>query len=510
MSLILDGSTQYGTLPAEVIFSSAATYTIVTYSKSDTSVSVEGFQAGMTGNAVNTRYSGVIFRGDQTPKSLAKVKSSTVVNYGSPVANFVPSGGWDIFITSRNVTGTTAGSARAMLNAGAVDITSQGELSNTDLNVFSIGARKNGSGAGGAWTSFWKGKIYGVAVWNRQLTVGEENSIKAGDLPTTIPSGLVSWISFSGAGTATTVNDNTGRVMTFVGAPQLDGDSPFASITSIGTAGVVQMDDGTSTVTNPITTSGLGLLTSLTLTTVGHGSKQAVSLAGTAGNQTFIFPKWADGEEFPRLGTVTASAVGATGSATTSATLANVTNFLDETFNSIVTVDNTYLGYWLANAPISKPLQEGEFVYYPDLNDLIIHPDSGVEVSDPITSGMNVIAYIHRGPSSPNDKFIEAYQLVINEVGGLVDVTQLSLNDAIHYQLSSYGSYSLNGLRMAWMKANGGSGLDYASVVKSFLVSKGINSLSITDGWAAYLKAKGYSGSVMDMEKEFWIDGGVA
>lgn len=85
----------------------------------------------------------------------------------------------------------------------------------------------------------------------------------------------------------------------------------------------------------------------------------------------------------------------------------------------------------------------------------------------------------------------------------------MTIPDLILLQLGIQGyTGSIMDRLLAWLKANGGTGFTYNDLMRSMLKAKGFLQPSIVDAWYAYLGFKGYSGSLVDRERAFWLAGG--
>lgn len=80
-----------------------------------------------------------------------------------------------------------------------------------------------------------------------------------------------------------------------------------------------------------------------------------------------------------------------------------------------------------------------------------------------------------------------------------------TLTDAI---LTVTGGPTVNDGLMSWFAANGGSGTTLNELELSYLDSKGFSTGNRQDDWVAYTGSLGYSGSLMDRLRQFWISGG--
>lgn len=410
MAINFNGTSQWGDM-AGVLFSSDAAYTLVAYVKCDNTTTTEQHIVGGYGTGTNTRQSAFVYRADATPKSLAKKKTNGTAYYGTAAASFVPvQGSWNTLIEVRNSTLPSAGASRLMLNNGTVDVTAQAENGAVDLNRFSVGAYKLGTGSGATVSSFFKGSIAALAVYSRAINTTEEGQLKAPTRPTVVSTtNLVEYWEFSGSGTATTSTGINGSTITWFNAPTLDSDLPFSGITSIGSGGNVTMG-----VSNPIVTIGLGTLTSLTLATVGAGSYAVSTLNAPSGTGSFTPQLWVDNTVAPYFGTVTATTTDGITPTSTTTNFVIPSGYAQQTFAGALTSNPTYLNYYFNN--LGTPLVDADKVYYPTANNFSITPQGAIEV----TGAQTISIVIHK--TSTFKTFY--YNVVITENNQLLSVTR--------------------------------------------------------------------------------------
>lgn len=402
MSMYFDGATQYGHIPTEALYSSAAPYSIAVWVKPDTGFATEMHVAGPFNATTLNHFSGCVLRGDQATKTLSKYKSSSTL-YTMSSASYVPStSSWNLWFFSRNGTTTSASACRYFVNGSAVGTNTAEEQTATNINKFGFAARRVSTGS---YQNFFKGKIGCVAVWNRQLNTTEETALQGGAHPSTISSGLVDIFEWNGTGSPATSTSVNGRVVTWVGSPPQDTDSPFPSITSVGSSGAFSV--GQSAI--PITTAGMSALSSVT---VGDAftTLTGTSLTGSVGSYTFNLQSWSDNTAYPDIGTVTVTASDGT-PRTTSGTLQLPVNFASTTIVNAVTTDPTYIGYTV------NPLPDNRKIYYPTANGLVITSEGGVTCNGEMTT----IIWIHNLETS-GDRKVNSYTLNVT-TGGVVTVT---------------------------------------------------------------------------------------
>lgn len=167
-----------------------------------------------------------------------------------------------------------------------------------------------------------------------------------------------------------------------------------------------------------INTTGLGTLTSVTIKTAATPTAitTALSLSAVGGDGGATMAFWVDTQYYPFIGSVVVTASDGTNTAELAVTLSLPDEYASTTFNSVVTSNNTYIGYWLDL--LGKPLLNGDFGYYDNVvpdNYILIRPDSGVEV----ISAQTVTLWVHRAANG----IIEGYTVNINDAGEITGLT---------------------------------------------------------------------------------------
>lgn len=411
MALILNGIDQRGQLSAAFsMFNNSATYTIAVRVKPDTTAVAEGFIAGGYHNGGLDRHSGFVYRANQTPKTYAKVKSSSILyRPATPAAPFSATGAWDLVIASRNGVVGSAVASRQRVNNNVTTETSE-ENGASDLVLFGIGARRQSNGV---YTGFYAGKIYDFACWNRVLTVGEEDSLAAGARLDSITSGLVDYVEFVGTGSPASVNTLNARVMNLVGSPSLDADTPYTVVNSFnggndiarGQQDVIYATTGFSTITS-ITTNQAGITVS--------------GINDTAGDGNVDISDYSEGGEYPILpASVVFTFSGASLSNTITKTVTIKSGETSVLTSSVITNDNTYFGYWL-NSFGRSTANGGQLVYSQGVN------NAGEPVAISVDATLKIIAdeacsfnSWYRDPGNGRTYF---YTTTINGGGEVIDV----------------------------------------------------------------------------------------
>lgn len=291
------------------------------------------------------RNSGVVLRGDQSPKYAAKKRGSAAVYVPGSSAGFVPSAtNWNMFVFSRDGTVSTSTPARARLNGGTVDATATLENGASDLSVFLAGATRNGDGT---FTNYFKGKIAVWATWDRVLSAAEEDQLFAGTRPESVSGGAPNFIAeFSGSGIANTFVTPSGHTINFTGSPTLDTDSPYSlqSIISINDGAGIRIGS-----TGNIARSS-GFTTAPTTVMIGSLAGTVTNYNPVNGDITFSVPAPVHTIAYPDIAstqTVTFSNGAGESSSLTSVPFSPPLGSTTVTVSSPVTNDDRYLGYWM-------------------------------------------------------------------------------------------------------------------------------------------------------------------
>lgn len=290
---------------------------------------------------------------------------------------------------------------------------------NESLVHFSVGA-KNGSALSATPTSTYPTGTTGISVGRSRAN---SSGVIFGAASKVYSTAGTNTDNELGAGAGTTAKTWNALTTTIQDGQTsaIEIKAAAASILSIGTAGTVTMDDGTGLISNPISVSGFSSPISVTLSTTSHGTRTASGIVLSSGSGSFVFPLWFDTGKFPFLGSVTVTVSDGSVSSNTTATLANSSGYLDQLLSGVVTSDPTYFGYWMANAPISRPLVDMDRIYWPYINGVIFDSDSAARA----TSATDLTVFVHRY-SGTNVDNIEAYNVHITEAGNIVSAISLT------------------------------------------------------------------------------------
>lgn len=442
MGIYFDGSTQYGHLPTESLWNSSAVFSHCVWVKPDTGFVTEQHVFGGFNATTLTHFSGTVLRGDQATKTLSKYKSSSTLYYGGS-ASYVPTANaWNLHFYSRNGTGTSAQACRYFVNNSATGTNTAEEQTSTNINKWGFGARRV---AAGTYQNFFKGKIGCAAIWNRVLTIAEEDSIKAGAHPSTIPSGLVDIFEFNGTGTPATSTSANGRVVTWVGSPALDTDSPFSAIVNI-TPDPMLVDAA-------FTVSTTGFPNGAANFSIG-GITVAITLS--SGSATSSLPAFYDVMPLPFLPATAQTATLTQGALTATMPVGvglpsgfDVTrdgSDIPANFAGIVTDDPKYIGYHFLAA--GNPLTTNDRCYWPMMTvsgkSIAIDQDGRVRVPEELFDESGTIMvplWVHRA-----DGNIYAHEMTINADGVVTSVTGIS-RAAISDTGITHAGISSSGLR---------------------------------------------------------------
>lgn len=162
------------------------------------------------------------------------------------------------------------------------------------------------------------------------------------------------------------------------------------------------------------TETGLGAVTGFSVFTPSTPAATTAAINLTPGAAQLKY--WEDGQYYPFAGTVTAQGTDGTLTATGSFSLSIPADQVDVIFNSIETIDNTYLG--TALLAIGHPLANGDKGYYPPAGGLVISPNSGVSSAIGATT---FVLWIHKISG-----ILERYDVIINDAGEITDVTGIT------------------------------------------------------------------------------------
>jgi glutamate dehydrogenase/leucine dehydrogenase len=84
-----------------------------------------------------------------------------------------------------------------------------------------------------------------------------------------------------------------------------------------------------------------------------------------------------------------------------------------------------------------------------------------------------------------------------------------NINDLKNTELAVRGfTGALPDKELRFYLANGATIAQINDAKKQFIIAAGITFKSLSDSWKEYLVSLGYSGTLNDMEKAFWFDGG--
>jgi len=192
---------------------------------------------------------------------------------------------------------------------------------------------------------------------------------------------------------------------------QLIAGGPAASIDSITTDGSPGLVVGEPFL---ISTTGLGTITSITVTTAATpaATTTAINLSAGAGEMKY----WIDGQYFPYEGTVTVVASDGTLTATGTFNLSIPADQADVVFNAVETTDATYVTTKLAD--IGHPVSNGDKGYYPPIGGFTIGTNGHISSPDGATT---FVLWIHK-----TSGIIEMYNVVINDAGEITDATGIT------------------------------------------------------------------------------------
>lgn len=285
MSVVLDGSTQYGGFNTTngQLYHQTQPHTLAVWFKPSGALSTKQYIAGTDTRGNTDRSMGLTLLGDDSNKLAYETRDGS--RWTTLLNSSATNNAWNVGIYHR-------GSGNPIPVTGylnADDGTATGNVYSSDTGestAFRIGCRLN-SGI----VEPFAGKIAAYAIWNRILTGGEIDSLQGGALPSTISSGLVDSLVISGSGTASTLATTGGFTMSFTGSPTLDADTPWLSFSVDTIDDPIEAGDSFS-----YTTSGFSSLTAITT------DKSGVTVSGISGvDGTATLSGWNDAALYPAL-----------------------------------------------------------------------------------------------------------------------------------------------------------------------------------------------------------------
>lgn len=185
-----------------------------------------------------------------------------------------------------------------------------------------------------------------------------------------------------------------------------------------GSATVVISGSITVATGKAFTTTGLASVTGVTVETSGAGSV-AASFSWTAGSGTLTVPIWSNNALYPYFGSVIVTVTDGVKAPNTTVTLAIQSGYAAVTFAAIGDPDTTWLGKYFSD--IGDPLLDGDRCYYPTTNNLVIYPDSSLEVDSLPTT---VELAIHRAAD------FKTYTYTLQITSGVVGMAVAGITSA--------------------------------------------------------------------------------
>lgn len=235
-------------------------------------------------------------------------------------------------------------------------------------------------------------------------------------------------------------------------------------------------------------------------TSITIGGKAATNIGGTSTNVTFDFPDYIDLQTYPDP-TGTHSFV-----ATYNTETANINVALNlKTGRSSVTLLNpnatevNFLGSHLTVIPVSTDkliFVTSDVTFYDDTS-----WDAPGEVVTEVWHWVNATDTMYQ------------YFVTLNDAGEIVDVVDSSMSviDIMLIRLSGLGyTGTLSEMFLEWLLDNGATTRTMSDAIREFLIARGVSGLfTLNDGWFNWLGTEGYTGTINDRNKAFWIAGGV-
>jgi len=197
------------------------------------------------------------------------------------------------------------------------------------------------------------------------------------------------------------------------------------SITTDGNPGIVVGEDF------EITTTGLGTFDTTYIDTLSTpAAAVAAPTVAPGGDGTGAMPFWVDGGYYPFIGAVRVTVTDPLGnSASGNFTLSLPPNYASVTFSSVVTSDNTYVGYWLD--ALGHPLANGDIGYYINIipgNSLVVAANTKVS----IMSSLVFTLIVHKLSG-----IIESYSIAVNDSGEITGGTAITSRSIISRSIIS-------------------------------------------------------------------------
>lgn len=409
MALILNGIDQRAQLSAAFsMFNNAAAYTIAIRVKPDATVTTEQFIAGGYHNGGLDRHSGFIYRGGSTPKTYAKVKSSSVLyRPATPAAAQQATGGWDLIIFDRNGVVGGASPSNFIVNSQTANTETSEENGASDLVLFGLGARRQSTGV---YTGFLKGKIYDFAAWSIALDSTAKAQLVAGARLDAVQSGsLVDHMEFTGTGSPASITTRAGRTLTLVGSPALDDDTPYRFVDGFnGGSNIVRGQQSVS-----YATTGFASITAI------NSNQAGISVTGitdSSGDGTSNVSDYVEGGLYPLLPTsVQFQFTDGANTASITKTVSLKPGEVSTITAGSVTDDITFIPYWLSSFGRSTA-NGGQYVVTPGPQNAQVDA-TGKVVADAATT----FQMWYRDPG--NNRMYE-YLVTVNGGGEVIDVSK--------------------------------------------------------------------------------------
>ncbi len=153
----------------------------------------------------------------------------------------------------------------------------------------------------------------------------------------------------------------------------------------------------------------------------------------------------------------------------------------------------------------SPDITSGDIIDYGDIEGtgtVVVNDDATFDYDSDVTGFNYYVGNLTDGWGTSEVQTLNTFAIIISPDSGY------NIGDIIRIVLENRGfSGSLPDMLKAWLQANGGVGTTIQDCEKAYLTARGVTFISLADGWRSYFTSKGYTGSIQDMQKQYWIDG---
>lgn len=248
------------------------------------------------------------------------------------------------------------------------------------------------------------------------------------------------------------------------------------------------------TLTSPVSVGGTGYsggTTNLgTITGLTFAGKSATVNTTGANTFTWTMPSFANGVTYPAMGSQTFIASDGTNTGSKASTVQTMSGYTMVTMSGIDRGDYS-IGKDLA-------INDGDQIHLPTAGGTL-NPDG--TLTDYVFGSYTMW---RRDVSTGT-----MYQSTLTVSNSGITVESGSTTpDLIGTILGAQGYIGSNTDKlMSWYKANGGSST--ADPQRGFLNARGFTQPALIDAWYMYYRSKGFTGTLLEMERQFWLGGAV-